>query len=163
MRILLVAHGYPPTVGGVESHLWDLSHRLARRGYEVCCLVGDGGPGATGLPLAVRRDANLSAGFLIARRRGRRPDELDRSLLDLVGSSIGKAIADAQPDVVHAHNLHRFAPEPAHALLAEASVPVVHTVHDVVSDTTNPGVLALPWTHTVCVSAHLRDSLRSTL
>lgn len=35
MRILMLAQFYPPTVGGEEQHVHDLSHALAERGHHV--------------------------------------------------------------------------------------------------------------------------------
>jgi hypothetical protein len=39
VRILQISHAFPPTFGGVESHLWDITHGLARRGHDVACLA----------------------------------------------------------------------------------------------------------------------------
>ena len=45
MRILLQCPYYAPEVGGLESHVRDLSEALARRGHEVTMLTGASQPG----------------------------------------------------------------------------------------------------------------------
>ena len=40
MRVLQVTHAYPPTFGGVESHVWDVAHGLVARGHELLVLTG---------------------------------------------------------------------------------------------------------------------------
>jgi glycosyltransferase involved in cell wall biosynthesis len=36
----MISHAYPPTFGGVESHVWDICHHLARRDHEVLVVTG---------------------------------------------------------------------------------------------------------------------------
>ena len=91
MRILQVTHAYPPTFGGVESHVWDISHCLAARGHDLLVLTG-GQPRAgdgTG-PVPVRREPAIGVQPLLAARRGSAPEELqpDTELAE----------ADAEPD-----------------------------------------------------------------
>jgi hypothetical protein len=38
MQILMIAHAFSPTFGGIESHLWDISTRLAKRGHDIYAL-----------------------------------------------------------------------------------------------------------------------------
>jgi len=165
MRILHIAHAYPPTVGGVETHLWDITHGLTRRGRQVACLVG-GDPetlcvhAPDGGKIAVRRTPALSVGSLVDRRRGRPPDFIDPKLLLEQEAILTQTLDDFAPDIVHMHNAHHFAPELAMATLARAApIPVLNSVHDRVGEHLYPAVLGLDWSRVIYASRYLAETL----
>lgn len=159
MRIVQVSHGFPPTWGGVETHVADLAHRLARRGNEVLCVVG-GEPTATdvGRPFRVHRVPMLAPRTLRARRDARARGDLDRFLLRSLSETLSEAITPFRASVIHFHNAHHFAPEPAWALHQIQGVSHINGVHDRIGDDVCENVLQLSWTHTLFASDHLRRS-----
>src|SRR5919198_2373532 len=105
LRIVMVAHAFPPTVGGVETHLADLSRALRRRSHEVACLVGGD------------RDADESyAGVAVHRRTALAPPRLlgarDRAALrGEIAESLAGLLQAGAPRIVHLHNAHHFGAE----------------------------------------------------
>jgi glycogen synthase len=161
MRVLMISHAYPPTFGGVESHVWDISHHLSNRGNEVLVVTGGAGEPATG-GVPVHRHRSLSVPALLDARkhlpRGAAPDP---PVLDGLREILGEELDGFKPDLVHVHNAHHFGPELARACLDLATVPVVNTVHDRVGEYLYPEVLDWPWSLVVYVSNYLRQALPS--
>ena len=167
MRILQIAHAFPPTVGGVETHLWDLGHELARRGHETLFVVGGVdipmGHDDPRTGISVERHHDLTVGHLIAQRRGlaraARNDSLFRSLMSIFDETVGRF----QPDVVHLHNAHHFAPELAESVFAAIGPrPVFNSVHDRVGEHIYEAVLNEAWTGVVYASQYLHAALPTT-
>jgi hypothetical protein len=74
LRVLQISHAFPPTFGGVESHLSDLALGLTRRLHRVFCLTG--GPfrseahGVEGYgDFVVERRPELLVSYLLKERR----------------------------------------------------------------------------------------------
>lgn len=153
MRVLQVHWTFPPTTGGVESHVADLSAGLARRGCTVTVLTGEPDP----LPwpgvevvrspaLELNRVRNGTAGRLEDREELRA--ELER-VVDAVA-----------PDVVHGHNLHHFSAEPAlvvDELARRRGVAVHHTFHETWPDLLNDVPVYKGWARNYAVSRYVRD------
>jgi len=95
MRILQVAPRYPPHTGGVETHVAEISERLAGRGHDVTVFAAD-----AGTEVADRETRN---GVAVRRFRGVAPGGAFH-----VAPGIVRAVRRADPDVVHAHNYHSF-------------------------------------------------------
>jgi glycosyltransferase involved in cell wall biosynthesis len=158
----MVAHAYPPTIGGVESHVWDVSHRLARRRIEVFCLVGGKESEHETQGVRVRRTPALSVELLLKTREALRSDSVCARLSADLERVFRDVLAEIHPDLVHAHNLHHFAPEPALQLFkASDSLPCVNGIHDHVGQHVYPGVLDLPWSMLLFASDYLFQSLGS--
>jgi len=150
MRVLMVAHAFPPTIGGVESHLADVMHGLAERGHDVSCLVGGS------------EDSDEDDVFPVRRRRVLQPRALmdaDGGLWHQLEAEIRGAVTDLAPDLVHAHNGHHYGDALCQALLGAAGVPVVNTVHDPVSEGASVSAVAAPWAMTLYVSAFMSRCL----
>lgn len=175
MRILQISHAFPPTFGGVESHVWDISHGLAARGHELLVLTGGRAePGDGTGPVRVVREPAIGVQALLAARGGLPPTQLRPELLDRLGGIVAGVAGDFRPDVVHLHNGHHFGPELARACLDTASVPwssrgsastggatMVNGVHDRVGERLCPEVLDWPWDLIVYASDYLRAALPS--
>jgi glycosyltransferase involved in cell wall biosynthesis len=168
VRILQISHAYPPTFGGVESHVWDISHGLAGRGHDVLVLTGGrarpGGGDTAGEdagPVPVRRDPAVGVQALLAARGGLPPTQLRPDLLDRLRGSVGGVVDDFRPDVLHLHNGHHFGPELARACLDTGAGTMVNGVHDRVGERLCPDVLDWPWDLVVYASDYLRVALPS--
>lgn len=157
MRILQISHAFPPTFGGVESHVHDLARGLTARGHQVTCLVG-GGPADETLDgmRVVRRPELTVTCLLAAERQGPEAVAAAREGMTVL---LRQVLATSRADVVHVHNAHHFSALLAEALLAEARGPVVDTVHDRVGEHLRPEVLDLAWSHVLYASHYLHRSL----
>ena len=95
MKILFVTHRYPPRTGGVETHVREISTRLADRGHDVTVFSADAGDDVptrtTDESVRVRRFRSLS---------------LDEAFY--FAPQMAAAVRRAGADVVHAHNYHAF-------------------------------------------------------
>lgn len=163
MHILMIGHGFPPTQGGVESHIADLSHVLLARGDRVTCLVGaadgedDSDEVRDGIP--VHRRAALRPELL---RRAHADDQgLGDDLVRQLSTDIGEVAEDA--DLIHCHNLHHFGDHAARAVFKSAGGrPAINTVHDHAGNQVLQDVLdEMPWTRLIYVSDFIRSRLPS--
>jgi glycosyltransferase involved in cell wall biosynthesis len=166
MRILLVAHAFPPTIGGVETHLWDVAQTLSARGHQIACLVG-GAPSsehiaAPGAPIHVIRHPALQAMHLVGARAGLAAHEPAPALERALHEAVAPVIAAFRPTLIHMHNAHHFAPELAQIVLENAGdTPTINSVHDRVGEHLYPAVLQEDWAAVLYASAYLRDHLPS--
>ena len=105
MRIVMVSDFYPPAAGGVEHHVHNLSHALARRGHQVTVatlLWPDASVAECDGEVQVRRIRTTSQRIhsLFATDRMWAPPVPDP---EAVGS-LRSIIREARPDVVHGHD-----------------------------------------------------------
>jgi len=156
MRILQVGP-IPPeiggkTVGGVATHVWDLSRHLAKRGHEVAILA-DNFPSSIEMP-AIKEGVKIY-GFSKALVLKHLPSvllntitiyKLKKHFGDLIG--ITGVIANLcyykyvlhhfNPDVIHVHHLEsRF---PFAYFTSKSMVPMVTTVHSIHSVKFSPPI-----------------------
>ena len=93
MNVLQVTPRYPPHAGGVETHVAEISERLAARGHDVTVFAADADADVP------RRE--IRNGVSVRRFRGFAPGGAFH-----IAPGIGAAVHRADPDVVHAHNYH---------------------------------------------------------
>ncbi|MCL8208861.1 MAG: glycosyltransferase family 4 protein [Actinomycetia bacterium] len=128
MRIAEIHWAFPPTIGGVETHLAVLTPALLRRGHTVSLLVGqpEGTPSRQswqGVPVVRTPYLDLN----------QMDDDRFQALRAVTEKTIETFLTQVDPDVIHVHNLHYFSPVPLDAVLAFATredVPVVLTAHN---------------------------------
>ena len=129
MRILMLAQFYPPTIGGEERHVADLSIDLAARGHDVsvATLWHKGFPQFEidrGVRIYRIRGTMQRMSILFS-ENGRQyaPPFPDPEVL----WALRRIILEEQPDIVHAHNwiVHSFTP-----LKAWSKAKLVMTLHD---------------------------------
>jgi glycosyltransferase involved in cell wall biosynthesis len=164
MQILMIAHAFPPTFGGVESHVWDISTRLAKRGHGVYCLVGGESRSREelGSRLTVVRWPVLTVQSLLAQRRGWDPSVINGNLVKTLAGIVSESIAEFMPSHVHIHNGHHFAPELALSLFTQIRhIPLINGVHDRVGEHLFEQVMDYSWDHVLYASHYLRDSMRT--
>ena len=158
---LNIAHlhwGFPPVIGGVETHLTILLPTLANMEHKVSLLTGsvEGCKGEDVFKgVHVTRVPIMDLNWL--NKRGLLGIERE------VRDTFDKFIDANKPDVLHAHNMHYFSK--AHAnILAEISkkkgIPLFLTAHNVWDDelffdlTVN-----VEWTHIIAVSHFIEKEL----
>lgn len=119
MRVLLVAHGFPPRESaGTEQHTAAVARELKARGHSVLVIAATRAPGAR--HAAIRREPgvvrvvnNLPARPLQAR-------EQDRA----IEAAVEAEAARFRPDVVHIHHLQFLSSQ------IRFAAPTVLTLHD---------------------------------
>ena len=129
MRILMLAQFYPPTIGGEERHVANLSAELAARGHQVSV--------ATLWHKGFAR-FEIEKGVRIHRIRGtlQRMEAIfsykDRQFAPPFTDpevlwALRRIISEERPDIIHAHNwiVHSFTP-----LKAWSKAKLVMTLHD---------------------------------
>jgi glycosyltransferase involved in cell wall biosynthesis len=129
MRILMLAQFYPPTIGGEERHVHDLSTELVARGHEVAVatLRHEGAPAFEcnqGVRIHRIRGSLQRVSVLFSEKdRQHAPPFPDPEAL----LALRRIIMYERPDIVHAHNwiVHSFTP-----LKAWSKAKLVVTLHD---------------------------------
>jgi glycogen synthase len=155
----MISHAYPPTFGGVESHVWDVCHHLAARGHDVLVVSGGEEVPVVGT-VPVHRYPALSVQTVLNGRVGLPRDAgADPRLVADIRAVLGTEFARFAPDLVHVHNAHHYGPEIAQACLDLATVPVINAMHDRVGEHLYPEVLDWPWAMVIFVSDYLREAL----
>ncbi len=167
MNICMTHYAFPPTTGGVESHLWDLCIELVRQGHRVHALVGslEGRPEQEEVEGVLVHRKNLMNPEWIRdekRKRNVMAEEEDRELTNLVRDMYEKFVAEWSIDVVHGHNFHHFVPEHALALTEvwEQGMPNILTVHEVWSEFICEDLLErAKWDYIIAFCEHVKAGI----
>lgn len=152
LQLLMVAHAFPPTVGGVESHLLDIATELRNRGHDVACLVGGTDHDETVDGITVFRRTALTPASLLRCHDIPALQQRLRAVIDAVNSAVS-------PHIIHAHNGHHYGTALADQLTASHLPAAVNTVHDPVFEAASQGALSAPWALTIYVSEFMRQEL----
>jgi glycosyltransferase involved in cell wall biosynthesis len=133
MRILLVAHGYPPELeGGTEKSVQGLAHGLARRGHEVSVCAGSMDH-AQGFQKSLAEDVDPESGARIAVHRIHRADlyfdHWQKSASSAVGAAFREILREVKPELVHVNHWIRLTRDLVR-IAAEEHVPAVASLHD---------------------------------
>ena len=161
MRELTILHvhwGFPPMIGGVETHLTILLPELVRMGHRVRLLTGSyAGEKETDVydGVQVHRMPLFDLNWLVKRGlEGLEPD---------LRKIYTEEIRTVRPDIIHAHNMHYFS-EPHARILDQISqengIPLVLTAHNVWDDTLFLRLSReIRWSHIIAVSHYIRMEL----
>ena len=130
MKVLLLAQFLPPTLGGVERHVWTLARALAARAHEVTLLgfaTGGEEPAESHLEgVRIVRVRTGASHLSVLYSDSARPHALP--VPDpLVSRAIRHELSRGRFDVVHAHD---WIVNSALGPVARAQVPLVMTLHD---------------------------------
>jgi glycosyltransferase involved in cell wall biosynthesis len=159
LNIALVHWAFPPTVGGVESHLWSYSRLLAREGHQVTIFTGT--PGAKP-PSQSNIEVLHHDGLDLAKDPGAFRTQGD------LRSWFGDELGNRGIRLVHGHNLHHFSAAPAEALLELREVMglvLMHTYHSLWREQESLEVAksCARWDAHFAVSDFLSDACASVL
>jgi glycosyltransferase involved in cell wall biosynthesis len=157
LRIVHLHWAYPPTTGGVESHLAELARAQVEGGNDVTVLTGESQPQA-GNGFAVLHCPALE--LERARCVGGTPDYALLVRRELVSR------LDRDVDIVHGHNLHHFAPEPALVLddlRHELGFRLHHTFHETWPDVLHERPVYRAWDSNYAVSRFVQDECAARL
>lgn len=133
MKVLLVAHGYPPElVGGTETAVQNLARGLARRGHDVAVVAGSMAF-EDGFRVSHAEDADPVSGETLRVHRIHRADlyfdHWQKSLSARVGEAFVELLRAERPDLVHVNHWIRLTRDLVqHA--AREGVPAAVTLHD---------------------------------
>lgn len=94
MNIVFATPGYPPSTGGVETHVHEIATRLVARDHDVTVVTGDARRVDT--PRRERRE-----GVRVVRCRGIAPNDAFH-----LAPGVARAVRQVDADIVHAHNYH---------------------------------------------------------
>jgi len=158
---LNIAHlhwGFPPIIGGVETHLTILLPELARAGHNLslltCSVEGVRGEYKyEGVDIV--RTPLMDLNWLF--RRGL------QGLQEEVFSVFSSFFEKAKPDIIHAHNMHYFSAIHAKTLARLAQdygVPLVLTAHNVWDDILFLELThKIDWNHIIAVSHFIKREI----
>jgi len=153
MHVLQIHWAFPPTTGGVESHVADLSAGLAARGCEVTVLTGEAAP-ESWPGVTVRRTDLLE----LTRVRGEVVASAEYGTA--LREELERVVVEVEPDIVHGHNLHHFVATPAlvvDELAARYGFRVHHTFHETWPDLLHDTPVYRRWAGNYAVSRFVRD------
>ena len=161
MRIAMFHWGFPPIIGGVETHLTMLCPELVRKGHKVSLL--------TSTIEGIEKEEDDYAGTYIKRSPLMDLNWLyQRGLEDIedkVEETFVSFLEKTRPDIIHAHNMHYFSQ--AHAKILEKlakkkGAPLVLTAHNVWDDIVFLDLtLDISWDAVISVSEFIAKELIS--
>ena len=129
MKIVILSDGFPPNdISGAEVIAGNLAHALSRKGHEISVITTVRDKSLAG----IFKDNSLTIYKIYSdydlRFRSYRSINNPKIVRE-----VGRIVKEIRPDIVHAHNLHRYI---SYASLKEAkkySKAVYLTMHDVMS------------------------------
>jgi len=161
MKKLSIAHlhwGFPPIIGGVETHLTFLLPELVRRGHRVSLLTGavEGYKGEDEFQgVKIYRTPTMDLNWLFKRGLNAIEDEVSEIFKDFIKRE--------KPDILHAHNMHYFSL--THALILadlarRKGIPLILTAHNIWDDPLFLSIMhKIKWAHIIAVSHYIKREL----
>ena len=158
-NIGLVHWTFAPTTGGVESYLVDLSRILANQHFKVTVVTGERSP--LHFPAVEFVTSDLLSLDLV--KSGKNQGEpYFRELQTFFEATIRRR----ELSIIHGHNLHHFAPEPALALESlrtELGFAMHNTFHETWPDLLRDSRVYERWDGTYAVSKFVREGCRARI
>jgi len=159
MRIGLIHWAFPPTTGGVESHVADLARMLSLAGYSVTVITGESSPNrAPEYEIVTTRALNLE--WLRSN-----PGD-DDARFRYAFKELKQIICSRRLGLIHGHNLHHFADAPGLALeqlRRELSLRVYHTFHETWPDLLHRNPVYRNWNGNLAVSRFVQQQCHEQL
>lgn len=158
LRISHLHWGFPPIIGGVETHLTIILPQMVKFGHKVSLLTGsvEGVSGRYNYQgVDIHRTPLMDLNWLY--KRGL------HGLKDEVTEVFSSFFEETKPDIVHVHNMHYFSQIHIGALEAlskKRGIPLILTAHNVWDD-----ILFLElthkinWAHIIAVSHFIKKEI----
>lgn len=158
LRIAQLHWGFPPIIGGVETHLATMLPTMVKMGHKLSLLTGsvEGHPSKFNFHgVKVRRTPLMDLNWLFKRGLAGLRDDIQQLFKSFVD--------EMKPDVIHTHNMHYFS-KPHAEVLAEVAhkkgVPVVLTAHNVWDENLYLDLTRdIPWDYIIAVSHYIKREL----
>ena len=158
LKIAQLHWGFPPIIGGVETHLVWMLPTMVKMGYSASLLTGS----AEGFKMKydfegvkIRRTPLMDLNWLFKRGLAGLDDEIRQIFVEYVD--------EMKPDVLHAHNMHYFSKPHANMLADVAKrkgIPLVLTAHNVWDENLYLDLTRdIPWSHIIAVSHYIRREI----
>lgn len=158
---LSIAHlhwGFPPIIGGVETHLTIILPQMIRFGHKVSLLTGTAEKTKVRYKyegVDIYRTPIMDLNWLY--KRGL------EGIKDEVHSTFSSFLKETKPDVIHAHNMHYFSKSHAEAiadLARQKGIPLILTAHNVWDDLVFLDLTHhIDWAHIIAVSHFIKKEI----
>ncbi len=158
MNIAHMHWGFPPIIGGVETHLTMLLPEFLKKGYKVSLLTGS---------VEGEKEKDNFKGVKIYRTPLLDLNWLAKRGLEALDEDITKTfthfIESTKPDIIHVHNMHYFSVK--HAKILEEltfnkGIPLFLTAHNVWDDILFLKITReINWTHIISVSHNIKKEI----
>ena len=150
--------GFPPIIGGVETHLTIILPEMVKMGHKVGLLTGavEGVKGKYKYQgVDIFRTPLMDLNWLY--KRGL------KGLEDEIQEVFTKFLDDTEADVIHAHNMHYFSEVHARALERSAkrrNIPLILTAHNVWDEMLFLELThRIEWSHIIAVSHFIKREI----
>ncbi len=158
LRIAQLHWGFPPLIGGVETHLTIILPEMVRMGHRVDLLTG-AAEGAKAVDrykgVSIFRAPIMDLNWLAKRGLN--------GLLGEIEKVFGRFISRVKPDIIHCHNMHYFSKPHARTIemLAKKNrIPLILTAHNVWDDNLYLDLTRnIKWDHIIAVSHFIKKEL----
>lgn len=150
--------GFPPIIGGVETHLSILGPEIVARGHQVgllTCTAEKAEQTSDWHGMLIKRTPLMDLNWLY-----------ERGLMGLEGDIKRdfKAFLDqVKPDLIHTHNMHYFSKIHTHIIQQEAkerNIPLVLTAHNCWDDIQCLELTkTIKWDHIIAVSHFIKKEI----
>ncbi|MDP8229763.1 MAG: glycosyltransferase family 4 protein [Candidatus Gorgyraea atricola] len=158
LKIAQLHWGFPPTIGGVETHLTILLPEMVRMGHKVDLLTGSA-EGARAIDrykgAGIYRVPIMDLNWLVKRGLN--------GLLSEISEVFTGFLKRCKPDIIHCHNMHYFSKPHTRTiarLAKEFGVPIVLTAHNVWDDNLFLDLTRnIKWDHIIAVSHFIKREL----
>lgn len=148
LRVGLVHWAFPPTTGGVESHLADLALFLHDAGCIITVITGEENP-------VTNSSIEIVSSPLLNLHRIRSEFENDSLYPEKLRTFFSELLEAKRLNIIHGHNLHHFSAQPAiilDQLRQTFGFKMHHTFHETWPDILQDTPLYRTWEENYAVS-----------
>lgn len=158
LKIAQLHWGFPPMIGGVETHLAIMMPVMVRGGHVVSLLTGsvEGTPGNYVYEgVKIFRTPLMDLNWLFKRGLVGIEDEWRKILSEF--------FKETKPDIVHVHNMHYFSKvhvEVLQEICKEKKLPMILTAHNVWDEILFLKLTRdIEWDHIIAVSHYIKKEI----
>ena len=150
--------GFPPIIGGVETHLTIILPEMVKSGHRVSLLTG-AAEGASAKEkycgVNIYRTPIMDLNWLFKRGLIGLQDELNKVFCNFLDQ--------VNPDIIHVHNMHYFSKihaEVLQALARQRKIPLILTAHNTWDELLFLELThKIDWTHIIAVSHFIKKEI----